>query len=237
MNHRATIDGARPTLLFCGGFHSNMAGNKATFIDQLAADRGLACTRFDYRGHGSSRGDARSLGIAHWLADTLSVVDATEGPVLLIGSSMGAWLSVLVAERRPARIAGLLTIAAAPDFVSELLLDSLTATERTAASTSQMAWRYSQYEADPWPIPPVLLDSGCNHRVLDRNDIIDVPATLVHGTKDQDVSLSLSRRLREQRLPSSTPFIEVVGGDHRLSDPKSLAILEEELDHLLHRIG
>lgn len=213
-----------------------MSGNKACFIDDLAAQRGVAYTRFDYRGHGASAGHASTLGIGHWLADTLAVIDRCETPVLLIGSSMGAWLSVLAAERRSQKVVGLLTIAAAPDFVTELLQDSLSEDEQRAAAAGQMAWRASEHSDTPWPIPPVLIDSGPEHRVLTRTDILGLEATLIHGTADESVPFSLSERLRQQRLPAHTPLVEIAGGDHRLSDAASLAVIERELDRLMGRI-
>lgn len=235
--HRPAQIANAPALLFCGGFHSTMTGNKANHIDALAAGRGLGYYRFDYRGHGASQGDARALGIGHWLNDTLSIIDSVAEPVVLIGSSMGAWLAVLAAERRPERIVGLLTIAAAPDFVSELLLDSLSDDERRAAESKQMAWRSSEYDTKPWPIPPVLISSGHEHRVLNSRSQLALQASMIHGTADTDVPITLSRKLRARRLSIDTPLVEVPGGDHRLSDPASLTVIERELDALLVRIS
>ncbi len=226
-----------PHLIFCGGFHSSMRGNKACHIAAHAKRLGLPFTRFDYRGHGESAGDARELGIAHWLADTLSVVDAATGPLVLIGSSMGAWLAVLACERRPERIRGLMTIAAAPDFTTELLVHSLDQAGREAASAGQMAWRTTAYADEPWPIPPVLIESGKQHRVLGSDQRLRLPATLVHGTDDVDVPIQLSRQLLERRFTGDARWVEVPGGDHRLSDPASLTVIEQEIERLVERIG
>ena len=234
--HRQAGSGVGPGVVFCGGFHSNMAGNKAIHFEGIAKARDLAFTRFDYRGHGESAGSARALGIGHWLADTLSVIDSLDGPLVLVGSSMGAWMAVLAAERRPERVVGLLTLAAAPDFVTEIMRDTMCEPERAALDAKQLAWHPNGYGDDPWPIPPVLMDSGYDYKVLDVTTPIDVTATLIHGTADRDVPFSLSQRLKAQRLSEATPLVEIVDGDHRLSDPETLATLEQEFDKLLIRI-
>lgn len=231
-----SADGKPPGVIFCGGFHSSMAGIKATRFAEISAARRLDFTRFDYRCHGASAGDVRSLGIAHWLADTLHVIDRTTGPLVLVGSSMGAWLSVLATERRPERVVGLLTIAAAPDFVTELLHDSLAPAEREALDAGQLAWRPTHYEDALWAIPPVLLSSGKEHRVLDTSTRLPVTATLIHGTADADVPLTLSERLNAHRFGGDARFVAVEGADHRLSDPDSLVIIEREFDALLQRL-
>lgn len=224
-------------LIFCGGFHSSMRGLKASHFAELARARKLSFTRFDYRGHGESAGDARALGIAHWLADTLTVIDDAPGRLVLIGSSMGAWMALLACERRSRRIAGLLTIAAAPDFTTELLVHSLEPDERRAVEQGQMAWRNTPYSDTPWPIPPVLVDSGRNHSVLTSDQLLKLPATLIHGSADKDVPVELSRKLHRTRFTDKARLVEVEGADHRLSDPSSLTVLAQELDSLLVRIG
>jgi pimeloyl-ACP methyl ester carboxylesterase len=116
----------RPGLMFCGGFRSSMAGEKATFLDGFAADRGLSFLRFDYRGHGASGGEFQDLVLGDWIADALLVLDRlTEGPQIMVGSSMGAWVATCAAIARPARVAGLVGIAAAPDFTEDLMLPAL----------------------------------------------------------------------------------------------------------------
>jgi pimeloyl-ACP methyl ester carboxylesterase len=236
VQHAPGHDAGAPHLIFCGGFHSSMNGIKALRIADLAQRLSLACTRFDYRGHGQSTGDARELGIAHWLADTLSVVDATTGPLVMIGSSMGAWLAVLACERRPERVCGLMTIAAAPDFTHELLVHSLDPHERRAADADQMAWRTTPHSDEPWPIPPVLIQSGEQHRVLVSEQRLCMPATLIHGTADVDVPPQLSRRLLERRFTDDAQLIEVAGADHRLSDDNSLRVIDQQIEALLGRV-
>ena len=122
-------EGGGPELLFLGGFRSNMTGTKAAALDGFAAATERAYTRFDYRGHGASSGKFEDLTVGDWIADALAVLDqATQGPLILIGSSMGAWIAIHAALARPERVAGLLTIAAAPDFTEDLIWARLTET-------------------------------------------------------------------------------------------------------------
>ena len=233
----ADPDDGRPGLLFLAGYHSTMAGDKASRLVELARARGLACTRFDYRGHGTSGGDARALGIGHWLADALAVVDASAGPLVLVGSSMGAWLATLAARARPRRVAGLLTLAAAPDFTERRVRPGLGAAGEAALAAGRLLHRPSDDPGTRWPIPPVLLSSGLGHRVLDDADWrLAVPVTLVHGTADADVPWASSLELLERRCPPGSELTLVAGADHRLSDDGALAAMERALDGLLARL-
>ena len=230
-------DDGRPALVFLGGFHSSMTGNKALRLVEIARARGLGCTRFDYRGHGASGGDAAALGIGHWLADALSVVDATDRPLVLVGSSMGAWLATLVVRRRPERVAGLVTLAAAPDFTERTLRPALGEAGEAALARGELLRRPSAHAEARWPIPPVLLASGAEHLVLGTDNWrLRVPATLVHGADDEDVPWRLSLELVERRCPPGAELTLVAGADHRLSDPGSLAVLERAVDGVLARV-
>ena len=231
----------RPGLLFCTGYHSSMGGDKALRLVEIARARGLACARFDYRGHGASGGDARTLGIGHWLADVLAVIDSIPGPLVLVGSSMGAWLGVLAARARSGRVAGLLTLAAAPDFTERRMRPALGAAGEAALARGLLLHRPSADPATRWPVPPVLLESGLEHLVLDGAGAdddgwrLDVPTTLVHGTADVDVPWRLSLELTERRCAPGTELVLVAGGDHRLSDERSLGVMERALDGVLDR--
>ena len=240
----ANPDDGRPGLLFCTGFHSSMAGAKASRLVEIARARGLGCTRFDYRGHGASAGDAATLGIGHWLADTLAVIDATPGPLVLIGSSMGAWLATLAARRRSGRVAGLMTLAAAPDFTERTMRPALGAAGEAALAAGRLLHRPSAHAEERWPIPPVLLEGGARHLVLgperggdDDRWRLDAPATLLHGTADADVPWALSLELMERRCPPGSALTLLAGADHRLSDPDSLEAMERALDALLGRVA
>jgi len=229
-------------LLFCGGFHSSMQGTKARHCRTLAAARGLDCHRFDYRGHGASRGDAATLGIGHWLADTLSVLDGVPGPQVLVGSSMGAWLALLAARARPDRVAGVLTLAAAPDFTERLMLPALDGTQRNALAAGHLTFRHSEWDDDPWPLPPVLFDSGQRLSLLSPADgtvpaRLGCPLAVLHGTADTDVPAALSLQLFEALGARDDELVLLHGADHRLSEPSALSVFERVLDGLLARPG
>ncbi|PID60748.1 MAG: alpha/beta hydrolase [Gammaproteobacteria bacterium] len=228
---------ARPTLLFCGGFHSNMRGNKAEFLDRYCREQGLAFTRFDYRGHGETPGETAAFGIADWLDDTLEVLDSLPDEVLLIGSSLGAWLACLAAAERPDKIVGLLLLAAAADFTEELLWPTLDAAQRAAIDAGRTVRVANAYDDDGWYLKQRLFDSGRKLRVLGKHaarlERIRCPVRLVHGTADTDVPWSLSARLLDAMPHDDVRLLLVKGGDHRLSDTASLGIIGNEIRGIL----
>jgi len=227
-------------LLFCGGFHSSMQGTKALRCRAFAQRHRLDCHRFDYRGHGASPGNAAALGIEHWLNDTLSVLDGVSGAQLLIGSSMGAWLALLAARARPDRVAGVLTLAAAPDFTERLMRPALSAAQRDALGAGRLAFRHSEWDENPWPLPPVLLDSGRRLSILSPVNALapaplGCPLSVLHGTADTDVPPALSLELFAALGSRHDELVLLHGADHRLSDPQALGVFERTLQALLAR--
>ncbi|MEM6664303.1 MAG: alpha/beta hydrolase, partial [Pseudomonadota bacterium] len=185
-----------PGLVFLGGFNSAMTGNKAVFLQNWAISRSLELVRFDYRGHGESSGDFEAFGISDWLADSLAVLDRlTDGPQILIGSSMGGWLSLLLARHRPERIAGMVTIAAAPDFTATSLRNRLTEAQLAVLRRDGRVALPSQYSDAPYVITQHLLDDGQNHLVMQSPLTCPCPVHLLHGTADTDVDMETSVRL------------------------------------------
>lgn len=227
----------RPGILFCGGFHSSMQGTKAVHCERLAVARELGYRRFDYRGHGASAGDAAALGIDHWLEDTLAMLRDSDGPQLVIGSSMGAWLAVLAAHRAPSTVAGVLTLAAAPDFTERLMRPAMSAAVHAALDEGISVVRISRYDAVPWPVPAVLLESGRSLQVLDAPRPLGCPLTMLHGTADSDVPHALSMELLAAVGATGDTLTLLHGADHRLSDADSLQAIERALDALLARIA
>lgn len=215
-------------LLFCGGFHSNMRGLKAEFIHKLCEQYEWSYTRFDYRGHGESDGDAQFFSPQDWLTDTLSVIDAIARPVVLIGSSMGAWLAVQALLKRSSMIRGLITIAAAPDFTRELLWPALSPADQSAINDGQTIALPTHYEETHWLIRRELFDGAKPLMLLDNTAALDVrkPVRMLHGTADKDVPWTCSQRLLEKFSHSPDATLTLIqGADHRLSDPKSLSLL------------
>lgn len=229
--------GAGPTILFCGGFRSDMTGTKAITLEQFARQKGFAFTRFDYRGHGRSRVRFEDCTISDWLTDTLSVIDnEPDEQLILVGSSMGAWLALLAACARADRVAGLLLIAAATDFTSELMRPALSAAQREQLASEGVIRIPSEYDAEGYPITRHLLDDGDQHCLLGSEIPLECPVHLIHGLADADVPWSLSLRTQAQLRSQDVTLELIKGGDHRLSSPVDLARMCARLDALRARI-
>jgi len=230
-------------VVFCGGFHSTMLGTKASALEHICLSHGLSYTRFDYRGHGESEGDADTTNLNDWLEDTLAILATIDSPVLLIGSSMGGWLAVLAAMRLADKIAGLLLIASAPDFLQELVQPRLSTADAWDLQQGQTIQLASTYNSS-LPIHQSLLDSGvalslfkpippANHYTINN---ITCPIRLIHGTGDVDVPFELSVRLMEEFTRAKSQLTLLRQANHRLSDEMSLAIIESELLNLARDI-
>ncbi|MFO1024062.1 MAG: alpha/beta hydrolase [Acetobacteraceae bacterium] len=231
------LDGAGPTVVFLPGFRSDMTGDKATALAAFCAARGQAMLRFDYSGHGASSGDFLDGTIGVWAADALAAVDAlTEGPLILVGSSMGGWIALLTALARPERMAGLIGIAAAPDFTQRLMWDSMTPAERETLQRDGVLYVPSQY-GDPTPITMKLIQDGASRHVLTGRIGLHCPVRLLHGQADPDVPWELALRIAEQVETPDVRVILVKDGDHRLSRASDLALLRTTLAGLLGEDG
>jgi len=230
-----------PHVVFCGGFHSNMQGTKATALEHMCVARGLGYTRFDYRGHGESDGEAGESNLSDWLEDTLTVLATIDGPLLLIGSSMGGWLAVLAAMRMPSRMEGLLLLASAPDFLQELVQPRLSLADTWDLQQGQTIQIASAYDTS-YPLNQSLLDSGVLLSLFKPSpethqwslEDITCPVHLIHGTGDSDVPYELSIRLLEQFTQTEAQLSLLRQADHRLSDKRSLDTIELALDQLLN---
>ena len=230
----ARTPGKSPTVVFLGGFRSDMTGTKAVALEAWAEKRGQAFLRFDYLGHGQSSGRFEDGTIGRWKDDSLSAIDAlTEGKLVLVGSSMGGWLSLLTAQARPERLAGLVLIAAAPDFTERMLLGGLSAEDRAALQREGRLERPSQYSPEPSVFTWKLIEEGRNHLLLDKPLKLPCPVRLLHGQSDPDVpweySLQIARHLDAPEVIST--FVK--GGDHRLSTPADIARLIATVEELL----
>ncbi len=230
-------DGAEPTVVFLPGFRSDMTGDKATSLADFCAARGQAMLRFDYSGHGASSGDFLDGTIGTWAADALAVIDAlTEGPLILVGSSMGGWIALLTALVRPDRVAALIGVAAAPDFTQRLIWESMAPSERATLEREGVLYVPSQY-GDPTPITRALIQDGANHLVLTGPIPIRCPVRLLHGQADPDVPWELALRIAEQVETPDVRITLVKDGEHRLSRPSDLALLRQTLAELLGQDG
>jgi pimeloyl-ACP methyl ester carboxylesterase len=226
--------GRLPTVVFLGGFSSDMTGTKAAHLHTWCRARGQAYLRFDYQGHGASSGRFVDGTIGCWRDDALAVIEGcTKGPLILVGSSMGAWIMLLAAARLGARVRGLLGIASAPDFTEELVWQRLSAEARSELARSRVLYVPSDYSNEDCPISLALIEEGRAHRVLNTTIALDCPVRLLHGLADRDVPWELSRRLL-QAISSGDVTLELVkGGDHRLSQPADLVRLSRTLSELV----
>lgn len=222
-----------PTLMFLPGFRSTMEGDKANHLARRAQGAGLGFLSLDYRGHGLSGGRFEDFTLTDWLEDALAVLDRqAKGPVVLVGSSMGACLAVLVAEARPARIAGLVTVAAAPDFTQDGIAAAMTPADRKALARDGVWYRPSRHGDGAYPITQALLDDGRRHLVLTQQRRLAWagPARLLHGMADQDVPCRQSLRLATALAGTDVMLTLVKDGDHRLSRPADLDLLWRTVD-------
>ena len=228
--------GRAPGVVFLSGFNSDMMGTKAEDLSAFCAARGQAFLRFDYSGHGASGGRFTDGTIGGWAADAASVLSAlTEGPQILVGSSMGGWIALLLALRHPAHVAGLVGVAAAPDFTARIT-EQLVPEARAAIERDGVWHRPSAY-GDPYPITRALLEEGRHHLLLHAPVPLSIPVRLLHGQQDPDVPWELSLRLAAAITGSDVQVTLVKDGDHRLSRPQDLLLLRRTLAALLGEDG
>ena len=222
-------EGAAPGLFWLGGFHSDMQGTKALALDEWAAGHGRACVRFDYSGHGESGGAFIDGTIGRWLEESVAVFDRfCRGPQVVIGSSMGGWMALLLAREiagraaSPASLAGLVLIAPAPDFTEELMWKGFSPEIRHEIETSAVWLRPSQY-GEPYPITRALIEEGRNHLLLGGSIEVGCPVRILQGAQDPDVPWRHALALAH-RLPSDDVVLTMIqDGDHRLSRPQDIA--------------
>jgi pimeloyl-ACP methyl ester carboxylesterase len=233
----AKVEGRAPTVVFLGGFRSDMTGTKAIALDDWARHAGHAFLRFDYLGHGQSSGRFEDGTIGRWLDDSLAAIDAlTTGKLVLVGSSMGGWLSLLVARARAERLAGLVLIAAAPDFTEEMLLKDLSPADRAILERDGRLERPSQYSPEPSVFTWRLIEEGRRHLLLKDRLALACPVRLLHGQSDPDVPWEYSLRIAAHLDAPDVVTTLVKGGDHRLSTPADIARLIATVEELAGQV-
>lgn len=220
--------GAGPSLIFLPGYMSDMEGGKATALDAWAESRGRALLRFDYGGCGASAGAFESQTLADWRDDSIAAIDFLEGPVVLVGSSMGGWLMLLAALARPDRVRGLVGIAAAPDFTAWGFSDA----EKEEIVSSGRLEQASPYGESPYVTTRAFWESGEALGLLGAEIAIDCPVRLLHGLDDRDVPWRISVELMARLRSTDVRTILVKDGDHRLSRPADIALLIETVERL-----
>ena len=225
-------EGTGPCVVFLGGLKSDMMGTKAVFLEDWAKREGRAFLRFDYSGHGESSGAFTEGCIGDWAEDTLAAVEAlTEGPILPVGSSMGGWQSLLLVRALPARIAGLVTIAAAPDFTEDGYWASFTeAQKKTLAETGQVELPSDYME--PYIITRRMIEDGRKQLVLRDPLQLPFPTRFLQGTADTAVSVATAVRLLEHAQGPDMQLQLVKDADHRFSDDRCLELLIQAVEEV-----
>jgi pimeloyl-ACP methyl ester carboxylesterase len=230
------LPGSEPGVLFCAGFNSDMRGGKAMALEAWCREQRIQFTRFDYYGHGESDGKVEQGTIGRWRDDALAILDVvTSGPQLIVGSSMGGWIMLLAALTRPERIAGLVGIAAAPDFTRRIREQRLDETQLRQLEETGYCEMQSAY-GDPYRISREMLEEGESHLLLQDDIPIDLPVRLIHGQRDADVpwetSLAIARLLHSEDVEVRL----IKAGDHRLSEPRDLLRLLGTVGRLRARL-
>jgi len=223
--------GTGPGVVFLGGFKSDMQGSKALFLEEWAAAEGRAFLRFDYSGHGQSSGEFTDGCIGDWAQDAMEIVSAlTDGPQVIVGSSMGGWIALLLARSMPARVHGLVGIAAAPDFTEDSMWQGFDAKQRGALLRDGQIGLASEYEDSPYIITRKLIEDGREQLVLRAPLELPFPTRFLQGTADESVEISVAMRLLAHVAGADIRLTLVKGADHRFSSPECLAMIEDALN-------
>lgn len=241
-HNAASAHKGAPSIFFLGGFASDMMGSKALYLDQKAQEEGYAYLRFDYRGHGLSSGTFAEGCIGDWFDDALKIFDqVTEGPQILVGSSMGGWIGLLLARARPERVAGFVGLAAAPDFTEDMILPTMTAAQIEAMNRDGFFYEEplegvggeSLVVEHRIPITKKLMDDGINNLVLRDPLTINAPVRLIQGQNDADVPWQTALKIAAHVEQSDTQVVLIKDATHRLSREQDLALIWREVRGLL----
>lgn len=220
---------AMPSVMFLGGFCSDMTGTKACYLEQRCIGRGQGYVRFDYSGHGESDGVFAEGTIGRWMADAMDILDQIlSGPVILVGSSMGGWIALQLLLQRAERVAGVVGIASAPDFTKDIEVE-MTSLQRQTLEREGSFEIESEYGYEPYVFTKDLIEDGRVQSVLDGLHPIDVPLTLLQGKQDTSVPWKKALAIEKAFPGPATKVIFIEDGDHRLSHEKDLALIDREI--------
>jgi pimeloyl-ACP methyl ester carboxylesterase len=222
--------GRGPGVVFLGGFRSDMEGTKALWLEQHCRARGRAFLRFDYSGHGASSGRFEDACIGDWVADAMAALSLTNGPQVLVGSSMGGWIALRLARAMPERVAALVGIASAPDFTEDSLWAGTTGPERAEMAATGRILRSSAYSTEPYVFTRHLIEDGRRQLVLRSALHLPFPVRLLQGTSDEDVPVSVALRLLDHATGPDIRLTLVKGADHRFSTPECLALIGQSVE-------
>ena len=228
-----------PALVWLSGYRSDMSGTKAVELDGLAAEIGVSCIRLDYSGHGLSGGSFRDGTISRWLEEALAVIrHVTPERIILVGSSMGGWIALRLAQELARhggpKLEGMVLIAPAPDFTSDLIEPNLTAKERSSLAERGYFEERSQYSLEPNIYTRALIEDGRENRVLDGIIETGCPVHILQGMKDPDVPHTHAMKLVEHLPADDVVLTFIRDGDHRLSRPGDIALLISAVKGIIH---
>jgi pimeloyl-ACP methyl ester carboxylesterase len=231
----ATAPVTGPGVVFCGGYKSDMEGTKALALEAWARARGRAFLRFDYSGHGASEGAFDEGAIGDWFEDARAAISAlTTGPQVIVGSSMGGWISLLLARDCPERFAGLVTIAAAPDFTEDSFWAGFSPEQKREMEERGFVDLPSDY-GEPYRVTRRLVNEGRNRLVLRQPLPLPFPTRFLQGTADTSVSLEVAMRLLAHAEGDDLRLTLVKGADHSFSTPDCLALVTAAIDEVTAR--
>lgn len=228
--------GQGPTVVFLGGFKSDMEGSKALHLEAWAQQQGRAFLRFDYSGHGQSSEDFLDGCIGDWTNDAIAVIEAvTEGPVVLVGSSMGGWICLILARKLQDKICGIVGIASAPDFTEDSMWATFSEAQRNELAQNEQIALPSDYSDEPYIITRRLIEDGRNHLVLRAPLPLPFPVRFLQGTADTDVDQSVALRLMNHATGDDMRLTLVKDADHRFSTPDCLDLITRSVKEVLER--
>jgi pimeloyl-ACP methyl ester carboxylesterase len=228
--------GTGPGVVFLGGLKSDMQGSKAVHLEAWAKRTGRAFLRFDYSGHGESSGAFTDGCIGDWAEDAeAAILTLTEGPQILVGSSMGGWQALLFARKHPELVAGLVGIAAAPDFTEDGMWDSWSDAQKAEMDQTGQVALPSDY-GEPYIITKRMIEDGRNQLVLRSPLTVNAPVRLLQGTADEDVDMSVALRLLDHVEGPDIRLELVKGADHRFSDENCLSRIETAIEDVLTHV-
>lgn len=223
---------AWPGVIFLSGYKSDMTGSKATFLEKQCKARGQSFVRFDYTGGPASSGSFEDGTIGLWRDDALAVLDQlTQGPQILVGSSMGGWIALLIARLRPERVKGLVLIAPAPDFTEEVWRDEFTSAQRAEVEKNGVIYIPSEY-GDPYSFTRALFEDGRENLLLHAPIAVDVPVRILQGKQDHAVPWQKAERIKTQLTSKNVEIDFIDDGDHRLSRPQDLELLDRRVTEI-----
>ena len=224
------------TLVFLGGFMSDMMGSKATHLENWAKKNHYGFLRFDYSGHGQSSGNFEGCNISDWVQDTYEIItEKTKGPIILIGSSMGGWISFLIYQQLSERVAGIVTIAAAPDFTEDYFWSNLSDRQKSELLSAGRIFLPSDYDK-PYPITLALIENGRNHLILAKPLKVLCPLRMLQGRDDKAVSVQTAIKLLNHVDCENMHLTLVAKADHSFSAPNCLQILEQTIKEVILQV-